>query len=268
MLTIDAHCHASSQWFEPVELLLLQMSRNAVDKSVLVQHEGQYDNRYLLECVRRFPGRFCVVGLVDTTAPDGPEALTYWASEGIRGVRLGPSMRSPGSDPLAVWRKASELGLVVSAHGTSEEYASDEFRRLIEALPDLPIIIEHLGFVGSEGGPAYTSDYANYRKILALSRYPNTYMKVPGLGEFMPRPMPAREPPFDLNEVPPVIDMAIEAFGPNRLMLGTDYPPCSRREGYGNVVYYVREYLSRHGLEVQKAIFGGTAASLFSFDDA
>ncbi|MFH1560208.1 MAG: amidohydrolase family protein [Chloroflexota bacterium] len=259
MLTIDTHCHASPSWFEPIEVLLFQMNRNAVDKAALIQHRGQYDNRYLLECAARFPGRFAVVANVDTSRPDAPDTLVRWAAEGVVGVRLAPMERSPGNDPLAIWRKASELGLVVSSLGAHEEYANNEFKNLVQELSDLTIIIEHLGYVGSGGQPPY----ASYRKILSLSQYPNTYMKVPGLGEIMARPMPAREPTFDLSKVPPFIDMAFEAFGANRLMIGTDYPPSAAREGYANVVSHLREYLSRRSVAEQEAIFGKTAALLF-----
>ena len=201
--------------------------------------------------------------MVDTSLADAPDTLARWAAEGIKGVRFNPAERSPGDDPLAIWRKAAELGLVASCLGTSEEYASEDFRTLIEELPDLRVIVEHLGYVGRDDDTSYTY----YKKILALALYPNTYMKVPGLGEIMPRPMPARDPTFDINNVPPVIDMAIDAFGAGRLMLGTDYPPCSNREGYANVVRFVREYLSRRSAAEQEAILGGTAAALFTFKD-
>ena len=65
MIIVDTHCHAGNNWFEPVELLLFQMSRNEVDKGVLIQHRGTHDAGYLLECARRFPGRFSVVVIVD-----------------------------------------------------------------------------------------------------------------------------------------------------------------------------------------------------------
>ena len=43
------------------------------------------------------------------------------------GVRLAPDMRSPGPDPLAIWRAASELNLVVSVMGGGEQLGA-EFR--------------------------------------------------------------------------------------------------------------------------------------------
>ena len=37
------------------------MSRNRVTGAVLVQHLGQYDNQYLIECAQRFPGKLALV---------------------------------------------------------------------------------------------------------------------------------------------------------------------------------------------------------------
>ena len=65
MTIVDTHCHAGLSWFEPIEMLLTQMNANDVDKAVLIQHGGTYDNSYLFECSRRFEGRFAVVVIVD-----------------------------------------------------------------------------------------------------------------------------------------------------------------------------------------------------------
>ena len=54
MLIVDTHCHALPHWFEPVEVLLHQMHANGVEKALLVQVRGQFDNRYLIECVPAF----------------------------------------------------------------------------------------------------------------------------------------------------------------------------------------------------------------------
>ena len=75
MTIVDTHCHAGETWFEPIEALLHQMDANDVDKAVLVQHRGAFDNSYLLECASRFPGRFAVVAQVDTSQSDAPAAL-------------------------------------------------------------------------------------------------------------------------------------------------------------------------------------------------
>src|SRR2546428_6452899 len=155
MLIVDTHCHALPHWFEPVEVLLHQMHANGVEKALLVQVRGQFDNRYMMECVQRFPGRFAPIVIVDTDRPDAPQTLEQWAQEGAEGVRLGPTVRSPGSDPLAIWRKAAELGLPVSSLGSFEGFTGPEFAQVVREFPTLPVIVEHLwGFVWIEA-PTY-----------------------------------------------------------------------------------------------------------------
>ena len=244
-MVVDTHCHASPYWFEPIEVLLDQMTRNGVDKAALIQFRGVYDNSYLIESMRRFPGRFSAVVIVDTAAPDASQRLREWVDQGAEGVRLSPLERSPGSDPLAIWRTAAELGILVSSLGTAEEFASPEFEGLVQEFPSMNIIIEHLGGVGAYFGPGRpdpTVPYDTYNKVLALSKYPNTYMKVPGLGELCARPMPLVQPmPF--TEIPPVIEMAIDAFGANRLMWGSDFPPSAAREGYRNTLQFPMKHV-------------------------
>ena len=104
MVVVDTHCHVSPYWYEPVETLLHQMNSNGVDKALLIQISNirTYDNSYLIECLRRFPGRFSAVGIVDTDRPDAPERLAEWVEQGIEGIRLRSNFRSPGRDPLAI----------------------------------------------------------------------------------------------------------------------------------------------------------------------
>ena len=118
-------------WFEPIEVLDLQMRLNGVSTALLVQHgvpqHGHWGHDYLFECCERFPQRFAVIVIVDVAQPDAPQTLAEWAARGAVGVRLAPDMRSPGPDPLAIWRAASELNLVVSVMGGGEQLGA-EFR--------------------------------------------------------------------------------------------------------------------------------------------
>ena len=83
MVVVDTHCHALAYWFEPAEILLDEMLRNEVDKAVLTQFFGVYDNSYLVESMRRFPGRFSVVALVDVQRPDAGDRLEELAEAGL-----------------------------------------------------------------------------------------------------------------------------------------------------------------------------------------
>ena len=261
MLIVDSHCHAGESWFEPIEVLLQQMDANDVDKAVLIQHGGVYDNSYLLKCARRHTGRFSVVAMVDTSRDDAPVELERWAGEGATGVRLGPGVRSPGDDPLAIWRKASELGLTVSSLGELDSFASDEFSDVVAGLPQLNIVVEHLAGVGQAGEQP---PHPLFRRALDLARYPNTYIKVPGLGEISERP-PVLRPEFAFDYTPRLIEMAYEAFGARRMMWGSDFPPSAGREGYRNTLRGVVEYPALQG-DASEWVMGRTALGVFRFE--
>ncbi len=263
MVIVDTHIHTSPYWFEPVEAALFQMNSNRVDKATLVQIRGQFDNRYIIECARRFPGRFCPIVIIDTDRADATQKLEQWAREGAAGVRLMATTRSPGEESLAIWRICAELSLPVSCCGNEKEFASVEFHKLIKALPDVTIILEHLSRVQGDELPPY----ATYQKVLALAKYPNVYVKVGGLGEMCNRPFPFRQP-FPFEVVTPFIEMAYEAFGPSRMMWSSGYPGCSKLEGYGNTLHYLMEHLATFCSEDAKQwILGKTALSVFKFRD-
>lgn len=261
MTIVDTHCHAGRNWFEPIELLLYQMDANGVEKAVLVQHRGSYDNSYLLECARQLPGRLSVVGMVDVGRHDAPDELERWAEQGVTGLRLYAHQRSPGPDPLVIWKRAEALGLIVSCQGTLEQFASDEFAGVVETAPRLSIVIEHL----AGAIPEVRQDSPLFERALALARYPNIYIKVPGLGEIVPRPAVLR-PGFDMGAASPLIDMVYDSFGPRRMMWGSDYPPVSSREGYRNALHGVMEHPALRDPEERAWVMGKTALDVFDFD--
>src|SRR3954470_16018086 len=112
-MIVDSHCHVSHAWYEPVETLLHEMDRNGVEQAILIQILGQTDNSYQQECRRRYAGRFASVVLVDPEKRDAIETLERLVDDGATGVRLRPTARSSGDDPLAIWRATGRLGLAV-----------------------------------------------------------------------------------------------------------------------------------------------------------
>ncbi len=257
MLVVDTHAHVSPYWYEPVETLLFQMQRNNVAKTVLIQIMGNYDNEYEMACVRNYPGRFAAVVLVDIQKANAADTLEKWANAGAVGVRLKTDWRSPGPDPLLIWRKAAEIGLVVSCTGSLETFAADGFRHLIEKLPDLKIVVEHLGHPGEEP----KRDHKLFEKVLALAQYPNVYIKLPGFGELLPKPSLVDRVPF--NESPPVVRLAYEAFGRQRMMWGSNFPPSAHKEGYTNALRLPLEKTPFFSEEDKEWIFGKTALSVW-----
>jgi L-fuconolactonase len=86
-------------------------------------------------------------------------------------------------------------------------------------------------------------------------------MKVPGFGEICPRPMP-------FENISPLIEMAIEAFGARRLMWGSNFPPVAGRgEGYGNALFWPMERIKFKSEEDKEWVFGKTAMSLWTFGE-
>ena len=260
MLVIDTHCHAGRNWFEPVETLVFQMDRCGVAAAVLIQHGGTYDNDYLFAEAGKRPDRFKVVVQVDPSNADPLGELTRLAERGAAGVRLSPGMTFHSPKPRDLWAKAGELGLVVSSLGKAADFASDKFKRLIDSCPETQIVIEHLAGVGISEPP-----YTEYQSALENARRPNTFLKVPGLAEICPRPS-VLEPDFHFDNVPPLFEMAVEAFGVERMMWGSDFPPSAGREGYDNALNGVRNHPAFREGDDAHWVMGKTAARVWSFN--
>jgi len=115
MVVVDTHCHASLDWYEPIETLLYEMDRNGVDRAVLVQINGQFDNGVSIRM-------WC--GVTPAGSPTScwwirtgqmhPNSSSVLAERGASGVRLRRRRALPLVRPLAIWRAADRLGLVVS----------------------------------------------------------------------------------------------------------------------------------------------------------
>ena len=259
MQLTDSHCHVSTLWYEPIETLTDQMNRNGVAQAVLVQILGQFDNSYQQACAREHPERFASVVAVDPTSPHACETLAALAERGAAGVRLRPDARSPGADPLAIWRTAAARGLAISCVGNAERFSSPEFFALLEALPELVVVLEHFG---GTSRPGETLPDARGR-VFDVARYPNVYLKLPGFGELATRPalLPSRAPTLapDLAE----LDAALTRFGPERLMWGSDFPFVCAREGYGNALRWMRDAIAARVGDAHTLVFGETARRVF-----
>ncbi|MFZ1752780.1 MAG: amidohydrolase family protein [Caldilineaceae bacterium] len=253
MHIIDTHCHIGLHKYEPVETLLYHMQRAGVAQAVFIQYMGNTDNAYLAETIAAYPGQFAAAMLAP--ADDDGSAIRGWAEQDIGGIRLAANFRGTGSDPLAHWRTADELGLVVSAPSSPASLASAEFAEVLRLFPNLPIVIEHLG--GAR--PGMTTE--EFQPVLALAAHENLTIKLPGFGEFCHLPHPFRD-------VPVFADGVLEAFGPRRMMWGSDWPPVSSREGYDSSLSFPLDYFADLSEDERAWIFGKTARSVWKLPGA
>ena len=141
------------------------------------------------------PRTVSVVCRVDVDDPAAGDTLESLHAAGAETLRIRNFHRSPGNDPLAIWRRVADLGMSVSVGGSAEGFASPEFAELVGSLPNLTVIIEHLAGMGiyAIGADSMPSDDV-FRAALTLSRFDNTAIKIHGMGEISDRrsPIPIR----------------------------------------------------------------------------
>jgi L-fuconolactonase len=92
------------------------------------------------------------------------------------------------------------------------------------------------------------------RGIRELASFPNLFCKVSGL--VTEADWQAWKP----EDMRPCLDVAFECFGPNRLMIGSDWPVCTVAAPYSRVMNLVKNYLGKYSAEEREAVLGGNAA--------
>lgn len=139
------------------ETLVRMMDQHDVAVSCVVQrgHLYGYDNSYIIEAGRSFPGRLLPIVILDTQDPATPATLTRMVREqGVHGLRLAntrPSqldtawMASPAA--LRVWEACSDLQLPVAIIFFQNQlpWTLPTLRYIARRHPDLPILVDHLG---------------------------------------------------------------------------------------------------------------------------
>ena len=68
------------------------------------------------------------------------------------------------------------------------------------------------------------------------------------------------------SDFEPFLDVALECFGPTRLMVGSDWPVCTVAASYSQVMGIVVEYLGKYREDVREAILGGNAATFWKLN--
>jgi len=61
----------------------------------------------------------------------------------------------------------------------------------------------------------------------------------------------------------PYLDVAVEAFGCERLLIGSDWPMCKLAADYAGVMRVFSDYFASFSTAAQAAIFGGNAARVY-----
>ena len=124
------------------------------------------------------------------------------------------------------------------------------------AHPGLAFVLDHLG--NPEIGPRVDEQWAN--AVAALAALPNTVCKLSGvLGE----PPPHGRPGTGVAHLVPYYETVLSAFGPDRLMFGTDWPVCTVSASYASVVAAARALTAGLSPGERDAVFSGTARRVY-----
>jgi predicted TIM-barrel fold metal-dependent hydrolase len=149
-----------------------------------------------------------------------------------------------------------------------------ELAAFAKAVPDLPIILNHIGGLLREGPYANKDDevLATWRRgIAAVAACPNVYMKLGGIG--MPRTgfdWHTRSTPIGSEELAasmaPFMTYCIEQFSPARCMFESNFPVDKVSYSY-NVMYNAFKRLSKgYSAAERAAMFHDTAARAYRID--
>ena len=272
-MIIDSHLHVWSDDPErypwagegsteagTVELLLETMAKNRVAKACIVQPiHYRYDNRYVADCLARYPTRFSAIAIMDRSAPDAVERLERLVTEdGFEGLRMHLARADDpaewaASDQDPIWRKAEELGACMLSFGPAAKQPAVE--PIIARHPGVKVILDHLGGAPTRGEEP---PFPLLQKVLNLARYPNVYVKfTPQVGQGT-----AIYPFADQHAV---YQRIYDAFGPQRLLWGTDFPHIFRTIGYRLGVDLFRRHMAFLTEEDKQWLFAKTALSIWKF---
>jgi L-fuconolactonase len=115
------------------------------------------------------------------------------------------------------------------------------------------LVLDHLG------KPAIRArDHRSWRRdLLPLAAMPHMVCKLSGL---VTEAIPGGLSGGDLN---PYLDTALELFGPERLMFGSDWPVCLLAAPYGEVTEIIERWAGSLSASEQQAVWGETARRVY-----
>lgn len=277
-MIVDAHHHlwqAGYPWLaeaalEPIRRdytvadLRERLGPAGVERTVLVEAglcQDEETTRFLA-VAEQTPEIGAVVGWASLTDPLLPEKLAaHRAGLGGRwlaGIRDQVQAYDTGyldrADVREGLRRIASAGLVNELVVRVPQLPS--VTRAARALPGSTFVLDHLGkprvAAGAEG-------LREWRELITpVAGCPNVVAKLSGLVT------EAAWKTWQISDLEPFVLTAMELFGGDRLMFGSDWPVCELAAGYGDVAGALEAILGGRPGDV----FGGTAARVYRLEAA
>jgi predicted TIM-barrel fold metal-dependent hydrolase len=203
-----------------------------------------------------------IVAYADLAAPDVARTLerhcAYRNMRGIRMLRPGPAL--PGVIGAAAmfddarWRAGFALlakhDLSFDMRVTTPEMAAA--LRLARDFPQVPIIVNHLAFAP---GRDPTLAEAWREGVAALAGCANVTMKISGFAIV--------DRAWTLDAIRPWVAFALERFGPERCLFGSNYPVDRLGATYARIVEATLALIAGLPPAAQAAVMAGTARRVY-----
>lgn len=244
--------------FLPKDLWRL-LSAARFDGCVAVQaRQSEAESTFLLRLAQQHDFIRGVVGWVDLHAPEANRQLQALSADPkLKGIR---HIVQDEPDERFLLRPGFLEGIgLLKEYGLTYDILVYESHfpvvlQFLERFPSQPFVLDHLGKPVIEGGP--TANWAN--GIRAMASHPNMYCKLSGLVTEAPAGKWKAESFF------PFLEAALEAFGAERLMVGSDWPVCLlAADSYGSVISIIDQFAQRLTETERAAIYGDTATQFY-----
>lgn len=238
------------------------LKRCSVEKTILVQASNSLEEtRWLLSLSDQYPFIAGVVGWVDLSGREvGHQLNEFIAHPRFKGVR-----HLVESEPADDWL-IQENVLAGLCHLASSGVSYDllvhmrhlkHVRTVAESCPELSLVIDHLAKPPIANGEI--SDWA--RAIKEVAAHPNVSCKLSGLVT------EASWTNWRIEDLKRFVDTALEYFGPQRLMFGSDWPVCLRAASYDRVLEAFQFLLADLNEHERRCIFSGNATEFYRLQD-
>ena len=242
--------------FLPEDLAPL-IAAERVDKTVLVQAAPTVaETEFLLGIADATPFVAGVVGWVDLEAADAPARIAHLAGNpkllGLRPMLQDLSddawILRPGLTPAWAAMKAHGLRFDVLIFPRHLAYAM----RFLAQHSDLPAVIDHgaTPFIARGEIEPWAND------MREIGKNTPAFCKLSGL-------VTEAGSGWSVEKLKPYVDILIEAFGPRRLMWGSDWPVLTLAGSYESWCAAARQLTAHLTADERNQIFGDTAARFY-----
>lgn len=216
-----------------------QLHAAGVSATVVVQaRQSLVETRWLLKLAEQNPFIKGVIGWFDLRSQDLVQQLKEF-SDHPKMVGARHVIHDEADDDFML-RSDFKTGIVyLGAHGLCYDLLlfPRHLRRavkLVKYFPRQRFVLDHLGKPSIK-----TGKLEPWREDIArLATYPNVWCKLSGMVT------EADIKNWSPEDLVPYIETVLEAFGPKRVLLGSDWPVCRLAGEYGQVMKIVPDYIA------------------------